>query len=228
MKKVIKYILIVILFLFIVLVGVILRKYFIIHKIENNLLSVENYSNYSIKMIFENWGIGEENWTQYRGFNEKKITDSPNVLMFKDSDNKIYQLLKKENNYFYIDMTQETQPSILMEDNYNRNKYFIDITENEQSNIEQLKLALRFKIKTEDYRGKECYAISYKWVDESVNVENLTTLYIDKNSLFMVASELIQPEQSEDKYITLYEIEYNTQKEEEFSKDIILDGYTQV
>lgn len=220
MKKILKYILIIILIILIVFLSFTLRKYLIIHKIENNLTEVGKKTNYYIKINNEDMSSDpNDSWVIYRGFNEMNLSENGYAIFFKYSNTEFYSLFKNSKTY----IISETDNSIITQENRNIDKYFMNVTENEQNTFEQIKLAVKSSIKTTDFRGNECYAISFKWIDESVNVENLTTVYIDTDSLLMIASDLVQ---KDFKWTTTYEIEYDTQKEDDFSKEKILEGYT--
>lgn len=217
MKKALKFVIFFIIIALIIFTIITIRKFIIINKIENKLSNMGKLTNYYLKITNENSNINNSNYNIYRRFNDMKIAETGFDLQVSFSADDTYTLNKEKKVYL------KSSSSILddINDYYPLTKYFSKFTENEQNAFEQLKLAIRSNIKTTDFRGTECYAISIKWKD--VDIENVSTYYVDKENLLFIANEFVQ---EDEKLTTVYEAEFNTQTEEDFSKEKILEGFS--
>ena len=147
----------------------------------------------------------------------KFIEDSTGIKMAKYSDIEGYSFNNDTKEYLKLSRIEDIDNQF--EDSIFQNfKYaFNENGENEQSYIYQFKLALKMKVKSEKYNGKECYAISYKNADGYI-----LTLYIDKKELVKVAEKV----DNEDSIV--YEWNFNIQNENNYNKENLLNEYTSI
>lgn len=176
-------------------------------------------SNYYLKITNENSSVNNNNYNVYRRLNDMKATENDSSLSVTLSANDTYYFDKEKKEY----LKSSTPILENINEYFPLTKYFSNFTDNEQSAIEQVKLALKSSIKTTDFRDTNCYAISINWKDSGI--KNTTILYISKDNLTLIASELLQENQKD---TTTYEVELNTQTEANFSVENMLTEYTQV
>ena len=105
-KKLLKYILIVVLIIFSSLT---LRKVLIIHKIENNLVKLENKTNYYLKVSEEIRDLKKNNivesTTVYRHLDKMKMLDDFDTIEISLSDNESYCFYKDSKEYVKVNNT---------------------------------------------------------------------------------------------------------------------------
>lgn len=221
-KNLIKIIIAIVLIVLIVFLGNTLRKFLIIHKIENKLVEVSTKENYYMKMTSENFSINGYNENIFRSLNaNKKLSSSGNNTMVQLAENEIYSFDNEKKVYIKSPML-----SILGNFKNVLPYYFSHIVPNkfdEFSIIGQLKIALKSNVKKADFRGVESYAISFKWKEENNNY--LSTMYIDKDTLLLVAIETIL---DNNKSIETFEIQFDTQTEDDLNVDNLFQEYTEI
>lgn len=199
MKKAVKILIVLILIVIAVFVGNIVRKFLVfdkISKISQNL----DYSNFYNKEYIEE---------QEDDFYLTKVCDD--VLIRKESQGTL--VWYKDEAYILIE--NNGQKTYIKADNAEKTdfelKYFEDIGLNKNETFnDKIELSLKTSVKSEDFAGKECYAIKYKD----------STMYIDKETLYVVGIK-------DGEVIKHYEIEFGTQKLEDYTLEKILDGYTE-
>lgn len=222
MKKVIKYILIVFLVLFIIFVGFTLRKFLIIHKIENRLVEVSPKENYYMKMTNESGSINGYNENIFRSLNSsKKLSSSGKNTMVQLAENEVYTFDNEKKIYLKSEMA-----GILGNFENVLPYYFSAIVPDkfdEFSIIGQLKIALQSNVKEVDFRGINSYAISFKWQEENNNY--LSTIYVAKDTLLLIATETTI---DNNKFIETFDIQFDTQTENDFNVDKLFEEYTDI
>lgn len=218
MKKVIKYILIVVLILFLTFLGFTLRRFLIIHKIENKLSEVSSKDNYYMKIINENSSINGYNETIFRSLGNKKISDSGKTIFVQLAPNEVYSFDNEKKVYIKSEIE-----SILGNFENVLPYYFAMVVDNELSIIGQIKLALKTNIKEVNFRGIDCFAISFKWEEEELKYSS--TIYIPKDSLLLLATETIQNGQN---WTQTYEIQFDTQTDNDFNVGDLFQEYTDI
>lgn len=141
--------------------------------------------------------------------------------MVKLAENEVYSFDTEKKIYI------KSPISNLLGDFKNALPYYFSFTVTDKfdefSVIGQLKIALQTKVKEVDFRGIDSYAISFKWKDENNNY--LSTTYIDKDTLLLIATETTL---DNDKFIETFDIQFDTQTENDFNVDTLLEEYTDV
>ena len=149
----------------------------------------------------------------------KLIEDSTGIIEAQFGENEVYSFDNSTKQY--LENTNKNSLNEKFKDNVFQNfKYIFNSEgEDEQSISFQLNLALKMKIKVENYNNIECYTLSYKTEDNYI-----VTIYIDKENLLRIAQTTTDNNEYND--TINYEWEFNTQVEDNYNKEIILSGYT--
>lgn len=191
------------------------RKFFIINKIQSNLIEKSNYTNYYFKQIDKVGIINNNNYTIYRRLGEKRIIEKNNGLYSAQfSDSNIYFFDNENKKYLKSDS--------VFTQNFDEHFLCYIFGENANSLLEQFKIALTSKINNIDYNEKNCYEII------TLQESNKYVHYIDKENLLQIADGVIEHNKDNIQIYTEYEIQFDNQMEENFNKEKILEGYTQL
>lgn len=222
MKKIIKYFILIIVILIMIILAYFGYKFYIIHNIEKNLEELSLQTNYSYVVEYGETTVNGNTFTKYSSLNNMKvIEDSTGIIEAQFGENEVYVLDNSTKQY--LENADKNSLNEKFNDNVFQNfKYIFNSEgEDEQSISFQLNLALKMKIKVENYNNIECYALSYKTEDNYV-----VTTYIDKEKLLRIAQTTTDNNEYND--IINYKWEFNTQVEDNYNKEIILSGYTKI
>lgn len=222
MKKRVKYLIGIVVILAILILAYFGYKFHIIHKIEKNLEELSLQTNYSYVVKYGEITVNGNTFTKYSSLNNMKlIEDNTGIIEAQFGENEVYTFDNSTKQY--LENADKNSLNEKFNDNVFQNfKYIFNSEgEDEQSISFQLNLALKMKIKVENYNNIECYALSYKTEDNYV-----VTTYIDKENLLRIA----QTTTDNNEFIDTinYEWEFNTQVEDNYNKEIILSGYTEI
>ena len=200
MKKSVKILIIILLVVLVIFIGNIIRKFLVLDKIANSMSNFD-YFNFYHKSYIEGH---EEDLKIYRVCNNVVIQEEAQGILVS-LENEAY-VLDKDNsgNNIYI----KADNSELTETNVELN-YFDEININEFK--DKLELSLKSNIKVEEFNGKKCYVIT------TDNVRR----YFDKETLYMVGVK------AQDGLTEYHEIEFGTQKVEDYTLEKILEGYAE-
>lgn len=179
MKKIFKIFIIIVVLVLIIFIGNIIRKFYIIHKIENNLLKVSKSENYSF-VRKENYHYTENSRKYtYRRLGETKIFEKDDKIKAAEFSRGDTYIFDYENKTY-----MKAKNSFIEEfDTHFKNYIF---GEKASSIIEQLKIAIKAKIRTRTTSDEiRCYEIV-----TSVNEINYFS-YINKENLLLIESGIL-------------------------------------
>lgn len=214
-NKFIRFLLIIILLLLICLLIYFSKKLLIINKIKSEMLSrKENpISAYSIEYYNED---GLINGKKFRTLNYSDMQiieyDINSFILTKDA---VYRILKPEKIYSKIDS----------ENNYISSKeaYYdlVNVFPDYSLDDSIFTLAKNIKIKTTEFNGTKCYAISHK----NKETNSIKTIYLNKDSLDIIGQNdySLKDKKNSETIITFKEIENKSP-----AIDSFINGYSEV
>lgn len=184
------------------------RKFSIFNNIEKNLEKYRTIDNYYIKVKHINGQINNNDFSEYIICNNIKVINQENQCQIEYSSEDIY-FIDKEKNVYLKGMVNPFDSENFYNIFY---FYFTNWTDNEDSILGQIKLALMTQINLEEYNNKMCYKIE----------TNEEYVYIDRDTLLIVARG------EKEHILEEYEIKLNAVNKDDFSKENILKDKVEI